>query len=347
MRVRIVSYEDVNAWILGKFARKLHEELSKLGVRAEIGNTPDMSADINHHIIYLDYDSTKASANDTLMITHIDNQSKLKLIKDQLEHARLGICMSAEMMNALVDYGVDPKKVTYVKPAHDGIIKKKKTVIGITCKVHADGRKREQFIVKLSEKIAPDDFRFIIMGEGWQEIVNHLTQKNIETEYFSMFNYDIYTQMIPRLDYYLYMGQDEGSMGFIDALAAGVGTIVTPQGYHLDAPNGIIYAFNTLSELEAIFKKIAADRKLLTDAVSDWTWEYYAKKHLDLWNYLLTGKVSVVNYKDGIQALTDTDRRKAGFWDRVGVQFKILKITVSRFLHSKDKIGKIRRKFNT
>jgi hypothetical protein len=162
-----------------------------------------------------------------------------------------------------------------------------------------------------------------------------------------MFNYDIYTQMIPRLDYYLYMGQDEGSMGFIDALAAGVGTIVTPQGYHLDAPNGITYAFNTLSELEAIFKKIAADRKLLTDAVSDWTWEYYAKKHLDLWNYLLTGKVSVVNYKDGIQALTDTDRRKAGFWDRVGVQFKILKITVSRFLHSKDKIGKIRRKFNT
>jgi hypothetical protein len=103
MRVRIVSYEDVNAWILGKFARKLHEELTKLGVQAEIGNTPDATADVNHHIIYLDYDVAKATANDTLMITHIDNQSKLKLIKDQLEHARLGICMSAEMMNALLN----------------------------------------------------------------------------------------------------------------------------------------------------------------------------------------------------------------------------------------------------
>ena len=43
MRIRIVCYEDVNAWILGKFALKLCENLNAQGVNADISNKPDVS----------------------------------------------------------------------------------------------------------------------------------------------------------------------------------------------------------------------------------------------------------------------------------------------------------------
>jgi hypothetical protein len=69
-------------------------------------------------------------------------------------------------------------------------------------------------------------------------------------------------------------------MGFLDALAAGVPTIVTPQGFHLDAPGGIAHAFDDIDELRHIFADIAAARRRRVDAVAAWTWEEYTRKHL-------------------------------------------------------------------
>lgn len=66
MKVRIVCYEGINQWILGKFAKKLHEELLKFSIESDIGYLPDKHADINHHIIYLGYDGQR-SAIDTLI----------------------------------------------------------------------------------------------------------------------------------------------------------------------------------------------------------------------------------------------------------------------------------------
>ena len=55
---------------------------------------------------------------------------------------------------------------------------------------------------------------------------------------------------------YFFFGMDEGSMGFLDALAAGVQTIVTPQGFHLDAKGGITYSGETVSDFVEIFNEI-------------------------------------------------------------------------------------------
>ena len=41
-----------------------------LGVAASISKQPDPLADINHHIIYYDYDGRKTTT-DTVMVTHI------------------------------------------------------------------------------------------------------------------------------------------------------------------------------------------------------------------------------------------------------------------------------------
>ena len=307
MRVRIVSYEDVNAWILGKFARRLNEELLKLGIQSDIGNNVDKQADINHHIIYLNYDELNATASDTLMVTHIDSVIKLNLLKKQLAVAKVGVCMSKSTVDELVTSGIPADRLCYISPAHDGVIVPKKYNVGITSRVYPDGCKREDMLVSLSEKISPEDFKFTIMGMGWDNIVDGLRKKGFEVLYYSDFDYNEYVKLIPSLDYYLYLGMDEGSMGFIDALAAGVKTIVTPQGYHLDAPNGLVHPFTEIDELVNIFNSLASERRTIINSVATWTWRDYAIKHVELWRHILEPEKPLDSkYQDGVISLNNS-----------------------------------------
>lgn len=310
MKVRIVCYEDIHAWILGKFALKMRENLIKVGVSVDISNVPDLKADINHHINYGGYGSTVSSL-DTLMITHIDDTTKLALLKKQMQTAKMGICMSKEAMIILYNLGIPREKLCYINPAHDGVIKARPLVVGITCRVQNDGRKREYMLGKLAETLDPEEFSFKIMGEYWTPYVIKLQNKGFCVEYHEKFDYETYTKLIPSLDYYLYMGQDEGQMGFIDALAAGVKTIVTAQGYHLDAVDGISYPFSTYEELLSAFKLIESSRKKLVSSVAKWNWIDYTKKHVEVWEYLLRkndiglGTINNSSYPDGLNTVSE------------------------------------------
>lgn len=304
MKVHIVCYEDVNKWILGKFALKMHENLQKMGIESDISKKADPSADINHHIIYYDFDGVKSSI-DTLMITHVDNINKLNHLKSQLAIAEVGICMSKETQLYLAKMGVDKNKLCYVNPAHDGVIPIKKTVVGLTSRVQEDGRKREFFLGKLAERLKPSYFKFRIMGDGWEPQVRNLQKYGFEVDYFDHFDYDEYVTLIPTLDYYLYMGMDEGQMGFIDALAAGVKTIVTAQGYHLDAHGGITHPYTTYDELESIFLSIQREKETLIDSVATWNWFDYTKKHVEIWGYLIDKRKRQSNFPDGLNSLLD------------------------------------------
>ena len=285
MKVRIVSY-DTQAWILVKFARKLGEHLLRLGVDVELGQTPDVRADINHHIIYLNYDGRKY-ATDTLMLTHFTMPWEMELARVQLENAALGVCMSTDSENRLVQAGFPRHKLCVVHPAHDGVIRPRKLVLGLTTRLYPDGRKREQMLVDVVPHVNPEDFRFRIMGDGWDKIVRSLRERNFHVEYTSRFDYARYCELIRSLDYYLYFGQDEGSMGFLDALAAGVPTIVTPQGFHLDVPDGITHPFETADQLVAVLTTIAREHCGRREAIASWTWENYARQHQRLWSALL------------------------------------------------------------
>lgn len=336
MRVRVVSYEDVNAWILGKFARKLHEELIKLGVECDIGKVVDPKADVNHHIIYLGYTANNRSSMDTLMITHVDSTRKLDILKEQMKFAKAGICMSNETAVNLAMSGVPAERLCYVTPAHDGVIKPKKYKVGITSKVQPDGCKREDMLPTLCEIISPEDFEFIIMGMGWEDIITTIEKRGFKVKYYPDFIYDEYVKLIPTLDYYLYFGQDEGSMGFIDAAAAGVETIVTPQGYHLDAPGGITYPFNTNDELREIFAVLAARRRTLIDSVSTWNWTDYAIKHLEIWQHLQGQKGLNSKYQDGVNSLLDEKKHRA--FDYFKYRAELYTGPMKRFYHRVKKI---------
>jgi hypothetical protein len=336
MRVRIVCYEDCDQWILVKFANKLNEELRALSIDSDVANFPDPKADINHHIIYYHFDCTK-NPIDTLMITHIDSVDKTKRIKRQLAAADMGICMSLQTVEQLAASGIPRDRLCYVNPAHDNVIKPRKTVIGLTTRLYSDGRKKEDYLLRIAEKINADDFSFKIMGNGWQSIVDRLLQMGFSVEYFSEFDYDTYVSLVPSFDYYLYFSSDEGSMGFVDALAAGVKTIVTPQGFHLDAPGGITHPINSMRDTIAALEKISQERRMIAATVSRWTWGDYARKHLGIWEFLMEKRSTHYFmehshcYTDGLGSIILGNARPISLVSKLKVRLKVANKSLSFF----------------
>ena len=287
MRIHVVCYEDLEAWILGKMARRLFESVQALGMDVTLDSKPNPDAEINHHIIYYDYPRREAPL-ETVMLTHINDERELGKVRHQLVDCgvEMGICMSFETVRRLAHFGMPRTKLCFINPAHDGLITPKKTLIGITTRLYPDGCKREHLLVEACDTVSPVDYRFAIMGAGWEHIVDGMRARGFEVEYTNHFDADAYCRLMPTLDYFLYLGLDEGSMGFLDALAAGVQTIVTPQGFHLDIEGGITHAFESADDLRRVLTDIQRDRRRRLDSVAGLTWPEHARKHLLVWNYL-------------------------------------------------------------
>lgn len=304
-KINIFSGEEVDSWILGKFAKILEKQYSDFGIKTTISRSVNHNEDcFNHCLIYLHCNPETASNKDVLMITHIDAYWKYQLLEQLLPKVALGICMSKDQMDKLINMGLDKNKLCYVNPAHDGIIPVKKYVVGLASRVYSDGRKNENYFCKLADILDCKYFKFKIMGAHWEPQVEYMRSKGFEVEYDNDFNYEKYTQyFFADMDYYLYMGLDEGQMGFVDAQSAGVKTIVTAQGYHLDSDSPITHAFMTYEELEKIFVDLQNEKMSIVEAMHDWTWENYAIKHLHIFEYLSSGKIIDNNFKDGINSL--------------------------------------------
>lgn len=308
MKVHIVCHGDISTWILGKFARKLDEHLTLQGVSVTLGQNVDHTADINHHIVHYDLLAPSPSIQ-TQMVTHIDSIQKFKILEQQLSIAALGICMSDHTVRTLTMGGIQRSRLCYVDPAHDSNLSPRRRKVGIVTRVYDDGRKRESLLGRLSDYIDPAHFEFVVMGSGWEPQIDRLRKKNINVTYFVDFDYDEYVRLMPTLDYFMYFGEDEGQMGFIDALAAGVETIVVPQGYHLDVKDGISYPFQSFDDLISVFRRLS---ERISDGplkVAEWTWGNYAKKHHEIWAYLLASRqggrtlTKVETDKDGLSSV--------------------------------------------
>lgn len=312
LRVNIVNKEE--SWILKKFADRMEQLLKNMGVEVFVSADTRDDVDINHHIPYVSYRPYK---NDTLMITHVDNLKKLEILKKQLEIAGMGICMSKDTMDKLVSYGVPRNKVCYINPAQDNMMSIRKYTIGIThrCYDEFDVRKRATSLLDVLEGVNSQYFKFVIMGAGWDDIIEKMRHNGFEVEYYCDFDYKTYVELMQNMDYFLYMGFDEGTMGYLDALAAGVGTIVTPQGYHLDVDYPIDYPCNTVKQFRDAFLDLQRIKERKIAAVSQLTWENYVLKHLEIWDYLLKRKsmkdlfAKQLCYEDGIYSVYPEDNR--------------------------------------
>ena len=284
-------------WILEKIAVCLAEQLPKWNVEAEITYMPSPAADVNHWMYYNDLGGDFVSRN-TLAITHVDRPAKAHVLKQRLKKADMGICMSRMTLEQLVSSGIPRQRLCYITPAHDGNVKPKRIVVGITSQIRPDGAKREHVLIQMAQAIRLDMFKFIIIGPNWDKVIPYFEAAGATVDYIpgalEKENGEHLKLIIDRLmcfDYYLYMGWDEGSMGFLDALAAGIPTIVTPQGFHLDINGGITHSFTDAPELCSIFQKLAKDRQGRMESVSGLTWNEYARQHALVWFSIIDDKL--------------------------------------------------------
>lgn len=278
IKIHIINYEQAfNNGILSKFAHKLYDELEKIkGIEVSIGNVPEPTADINHHVNYLPYKHSRTI--NTLMVTHIFDGYKKNTLKEHMKSADMGICMSYWTQDQLVKWGFEKEKLCTVLPAHDGIIPRHK-VVAILTNVYPDGCKREEMFIKLAETLDHNKWAFRIMGSGWHDILAPLVAQGLQIDYFAEFDYDTHKKILETSDYNLYFGEDEGSMGLLDAKNAGLKLIAPNIGFNIDI--GIDYKFHNQEELNEIF------RELSINPVEDWTWTKYAKEHVKIWKKLL------------------------------------------------------------
>ncbi len=295
MHVNIILNPNHGSWIIEKMAQRVVDYAPELGFSAAISNAPDEQADINHWMSYAFVDSATKSPS-TVFITHIDDAFKLAYVKKALQQrVDIGICMSSYAVAELSARGLPRDSLCYVLPGHDSQVTPRKIVIGLTTRLYEDGRKREALLLELARDMSLACFCFEIHGAGWDKIVPKLERAGAEVRYFPgtqdyVGDYKLMVEAIPHFDYYLYLGLDEGSLGTLDALAAGVPTIITPQGFHVNLPNAITHSFWDYGELLEIFKKLAADRKSLCDAVSELTWPSHVRQHEIIWRALHEGR---------------------------------------------------------
>jgi hypothetical protein len=286
--IRIICYEDVDAWILGKFARRLDEELKTVGRSSSIGKVGDAASAVGHHIIYIDAHE-KRSPIETIMVTHLDEAWKERRLAKMMAVFDMAICMSHETALQVQAIGVDPRKITYVSPAHDGLIKPRRRVIGIAGKTHADGRRDPQFIVDMVRGVDPADVEVSIMGSGWESQVETLRNMGFAVVYTPEFRFDDYVEnFMPSLDYFVHYSWDEGSMAFLDAIAADARTLVNEQGFHLDVPNGIDSPIVSAEDVATVLRRDADERRRRTERVAGLTWHEYALRHRVIWDYLVS-----------------------------------------------------------
>jgi hypothetical protein len=298
LSAQLVLHPGNRGWIIEKFATRLLENLAAWNVRAAISEQPSATADINHWMIYHHCKGARLTPG-TVLITHVDDYEKLAMVRESLRVADVGICLSRMTVEGLVKQGISRQQLCYITPGHDGLVAPRRIVIGITTRVrvYAGYRKREDLLLKLADALRLDAFHFKIFGAGWDEIIPRLEAAGATVDYYPgsgdyQRDYKEILEMTPTFDYYLYAGLDEGSMGLLDALAAGVATIVTPQGFHLDIESGITHAFWDAPQMCEIFKNIAEERQRRIDGVKGLTWDSYARQHALVWRALLAGRQS-------------------------------------------------------
>jgi hypothetical protein len=294
MRCNIVLDDRSHGGIIEKIALRLNENLCQQGVNSEITNKPTCDADINHFMMYY-YAEPVMSVKNTMFITHVDFDWKLESLKEKIKYVDIGFCMSRMTMMRLADLGIPKRSLRFIPPGHDGLVTPRKIRIGITSNLYHDGRKREWMLLKIANEIWAKELQFEIYGTGWSSVVAEMRALGVDVNLYNgtgdyQKDYADLLHAIPSFDYYLYLGLDEGSMGTLDALAAGVPLIVTPEGFHMDLNVCIDHPFITYKELHSILQQIVKNKIDRISSAANLSWKEYAINHIFLWETLCFSK---------------------------------------------------------
>jgi hypothetical protein len=289
MKIALVLNDENSGWIIEKIAFRLKDELSALGHNVEISNSKLTGFDVNHFMSYNFVEPSEGIS--TAMVTHIDDVLKLKHLKKLISKYEINslICMSAFTKRLLISQGLPEARISYVLPAVDSPPKLKKIKIGLSGRIYKDGRKNEQWIISTAQEISFENFQFYLFGSGWEKVRNAITSSGCEVFVFQessdyLADHNLILSKLSELDFWMYLGFDEGSLGTLDAALAGIPLIVTPQGFHLELPAEIDYPVSNEVDLVTVLRNLGAPLRLSGESGQYWSWSRYAQEHVAIWS---------------------------------------------------------------
>lgn len=291
MRINIINL-DKDSWILTKFARKLFFHCRILGHDTYLSKKSRSNVDVNHYIIFLFQKENVRDYNlksiNTSLLTHVNDNFRYKKIKAISKFIDAGITFSDHHLKHIKSKSLGIKNLFAVLPPCDNDLKLKKINFGFFTNLYTDGRKAEKFFFDTVISLNSDLIKFTIIGKGWSNIVKELRGKGYEIDYQRFFFRKRYIRKLSNIDYLIYLGNDEGSMSFLDALQLGIKTIMIPQGFQKDLEKFITHKLKTdLSNFRVTLEKIIEDRVKYLNVRKKLTWENYAKEHIKIWKSLI------------------------------------------------------------
>jgi hypothetical protein len=301
MNFNLILYED-KSWILKDFLNHIKNGLLNKGYLVSESKRIDSKASVNIHFAHSMIDMGEIRrANTTLhlvMVTHLSGLSQLKklIYLSEVEHVKF-FAMSKWMCSKLKKILYNEQNINYIMPpcnTNSVIIGSKSVIkIGIFSNYYEDGRKNEDFLYEalIRTDVEFTEINFIIYGSNWELIFNSekIEQYKMKNIFFTLvdekvFNYITYKNVLDEIDYYLYMGHDEGSMSFLDAVFFNKKIIAIPQGFQNDLKNFIQFPIYNSNDLRNVFVKLCDELKLLNLFKENNSWINYVDKIVEFAN---------------------------------------------------------------
>lgn len=270
LHINVVTVSS--GWILQKIAERISDALYEAGAEVKLALEPLQDCDANFYIDIQNCFRRKTGTLDIGYFTHL-HEDDIKNIKPHWLNLDFIIHKCQRYYRAFSQiYPVERMAVLYPGEMHGRFITKRKVRIGIVQRGEHEG-KGFHFMLKLlddSDPLLYEWLKFVFVGSGWADVVNHYRALGIEVTCFQSESYQAYYDYYQQIDYLLIPSLWEGGpMNLIEAYSQSIPIIAANVGWvpdHFIDEDWLMYLPGDkralLSILERICSQYAARRTI-------------------------------------------------------------------------------------
>jgi hypothetical protein len=286
-----------NGWVIEKIAKKLTGHYSQTK-NVDLHFIPKHGYAITHWMHYMNVsrDFIKIDKGiHTFLVPHIDSSKKDQVLIANLEAGAFPIFFSRDhakkTFNRLnLDYIPH-----HISPGSDLADDNYRFRVVVSSHVYPDGRKNEHYLIQLAHEFSLSKFQFIFIGKSWSIVAENLKKAGAIIEWFDPSNsqYPNYKQsldIIRSCNLFLYLGNDEGSLGALDAYLLGIPLLISNQGFHQEfVERKDVFLFDTYYDFKT--KIIELSSAVNVDYRKNWTWYAMFTKYVEYWDSIINRKL--------------------------------------------------------
>lgn len=289
-----VILDPVNrGWVIEKIATNL-VSLARKNLTIELFYIPRRSYRITHWMHYLNVsiDFIKIDKGiHTFLVPHIDSIQKQRVFLSIIKAGAIPIFLSQEHAERTRKHLKLEFTPHYIWPGSDLAENKLRFRVVISSHLYPDGRKNEHLLINLAQEISLENVHFIFIGKSWSKVEDSVKKSGATVEWYSPDNskFPNYRQSLDIMkgcDLFLYLGNDEGSLGALDAYLLNIPLLISNQGFHREfTQRKNVYLFDDYHSFKSKFINLKSS--LGTVDSNNWTWYAMGTKYVDFWASLL------------------------------------------------------------